>query len=101
MTITTEEEKREQIARWCMKRLKELGIDMSNRGRFATTLDGTLYMMHDNHVRCLLKRDYTEKYGKVKDSSQIIDSVIAFLKKKAKEIKGSEKVYDVAYKLPT
>lgn len=52
-----------KAAQWIVKRYLELKIEISTHGRFGTIEDGVLYIINDNHIKSMLRKDYLEAHG--------------------------------------
>jgi hypothetical protein len=88
-------------AHWLARHYLDLGIEVSDRGRFGTIVDGELFLMSDNHVKSLLRRDFIEAHGHYPGINGIIAGFLAIIQKNAKLWTGPGRTHEVAYKLPT
>lgn len=88
---------------WLVNRFMELELQVSTRGQFASIVDNKLFLMSDNHVKCLLRKDYIEANGNVPGLNRAIERLLADGKASAATIPltGEEPMFLKAEKLPT
>ena len=88
---------------WLLDRFTALDLQISTGGRFASIVDGKLYIMAENHVKSLLRRDYIEANGNVPGLNRALNELLADGKEAAKTIPltGAEHIFEEAWKLPT
>lgn len=87
---------------WLSRRMEELGIEISVKGRYGTIVGGDLFLMTDNHLKSLLRRDYIEKFGNSSGVNRLVENIIEAGKYYGKTWKGEgSKLFEKAWSLPT
>lgn len=88
---------------WLLDRFTALDLQISTGGRFASIVDGKLYIMTENHVKSMLRRDYIEAHGNVPGLNRVLTELLEDGKTAAKSypLTGMEHVFEEAWKLPT
>jgi sulfur relay (sulfurtransferase) DsrC/TusE family protein len=82
--------------------METLGIEISVKGRYGTIVDGKLFIMTDNHLKSLLRRDYIEAFGNSPGVNSLVKNIIEAGKYYGQTWKGEgSKTFAQAWSLPT
>jgi hypothetical protein len=81
--------------------MKELEIQISTKGLFGTIVDGELYCMDPNHLKCILRRDFIEAHGNIPGVNQQAAWIIQRAQKFGREEGKEERRFDVLWRLKT
>lgn len=91
-----------EAATWMINRFIDLGIRLSTHGKFGTIVDNELYVVGDNHVKSLLRRDFLQMNGNHPGLNRMLEGFIMRAKEGGRKWEGDcDAVHAQAWKLPT